>query len=400
METLGYQGCVSTYQSTITLSDEYPLVQESSLTSKFKQKIQWRVLILILPLFLYSQFMRISYVWAKIMGLMVMKYRLSWYVVQLSLMVAYFLWIIHVLLIILHRKELVPHFRGRAHPQIQLNIWLQCNQQIVLTGSRIIFLGKFDESDSYIFSVSSQKLFRISIYSSLPEDAHDIGLFGGTSPGKPRYSYNPPCSQGPGFKNYTFTIYALSQPILQVLNYSDVRVSADDDGDGIVASTLIEAAKSICVAESEMWVTFELYKKVCVHVGITDCWESISMEFIIIWLWCVIRVDLISSRYKRLVWRNQIIIKTCRVSMCHMERAWKHLQIPFLNATHLKISCQDARMRCRTSWRWSVLHEIQNGLLSAAIPTGTSVPPACATWIRERNWTGKADRKRAGKKMI
>jgi phosphatidylethanolamine-binding protein (PEBP) family uncharacterized protein len=44
---------------------------------------------------------------------------------------------------------------------------------------------------------------------SLAENAANVGTAGLTSDG-PKLAYSPPCSQGPGAKTYTFTIYALS----------------------------------------------------------------------------------------------------------------------------------------------------------------------------------------------
>ena len=45
--------------------------------------------------------------------------------------------------------------------------------------------------------------------SSLTAAATDVGTFGLTSDG-PNLAYSPPCSQGPGEKFYTLTLYALS----------------------------------------------------------------------------------------------------------------------------------------------------------------------------------------------
>jgi phosphatidylethanolamine-binding protein (PEBP) family uncharacterized protein len=45
--------------------------------------------------------------------------------------------------------------------------------------------------------------------SSLPRDAFGVGTVGVGSDG-PNAEYNPPCSQGPGAKVYTYTLYALS----------------------------------------------------------------------------------------------------------------------------------------------------------------------------------------------
>lgn len=43
----------------------------------------------------------------------------------------------------------------------------------------------------------------------LPRDARGVGTVGRGSDG-PRMGYQAPCSQGPGVKQYTFTVYALS----------------------------------------------------------------------------------------------------------------------------------------------------------------------------------------------
>jgi phosphatidylethanolamine-binding protein (PEBP) family uncharacterized protein len=47
---------------------------------------------------------------------------------------------------------------------------------------------------------------------SLPANDTSIGVAGLTSDG-PLLAYSPPCSQGPGAKSYTFTLYALSSPL-------------------------------------------------------------------------------------------------------------------------------------------------------------------------------------------
>jgi phosphatidylethanolamine-binding protein (PEBP) family uncharacterized protein len=44
---------------------------------------------------------------------------------------------------------------------------------------------------------------------SIARGARDVGVAGLTSDG-PLLQYSPPCSQGPGAKGYTFTLYALS----------------------------------------------------------------------------------------------------------------------------------------------------------------------------------------------
>ncbi len=44
---------------------------------------------------------------------------------------------------------------------------------------------------------------------ALAEGQQGVGIAGLTSDG-PNLAYSPPCSQGPGAKTYTFTVYALS----------------------------------------------------------------------------------------------------------------------------------------------------------------------------------------------
>jgi len=51
---------------------------------------------------------------------------------------------------------------------------------------------------------------------SLARNTSGVGKFGVGSDG-PSAAYQPPCSQGPGLKLYTFTIYALSgSPVFSV----------------------------------------------------------------------------------------------------------------------------------------------------------------------------------------
>lgn len=48
----------------------------------------------------------------------------------------------------------------------------------------------------------------------LPRAVSGVGVFGVGSDG-PQAAYQPPCSQGPGAKEYTFTVYALSRRLTQ-----------------------------------------------------------------------------------------------------------------------------------------------------------------------------------------
>lgn len=77
---------------------------------------------------------------------------------------------------------------------------------------------------------------------SLPQAATNIGVFGINSLNSQR-NYSPPCSQGPGFKAYILTVYALSKdPVLPVTNYT--------------MDQLLEAMKTITLASSVLTVNY------------------------------------------------------------------------------------------------------------------------------------------------
>lgn len=69
-------------------------------------------------------------------------------------------------------------------------------------------------------------------------------------------------------KTYNLTLYALSDAILNHVNYSAIVPSTDDDGNGLTAQILVEATTDIQIGVATTFVTFELYKKKCVHKGI------------------------------------------------------------------------------------------------------------------------------------
>lgn len=79
---------------------------------------------------------------------------------------------------------------------------------------------------------------------SLPENNTSIGLFGiNTVNGKT--SYTPPCSQGPGPKEYIMTAYALSaDPVLPV---AQSKVTMD---------ILLTAISSLTLATAPLSVTY------------------------------------------------------------------------------------------------------------------------------------------------
>ena len=77
---------------------------------------------------------------------------------------------------------------------------------------------------------------------SIPQASTSIGVFGINSLNSQR-NYSPPCSQGPGFKAYIITVYALSKdPVLTVTNYT--------------MDQLLEAMKGITLASSVLTVNY------------------------------------------------------------------------------------------------------------------------------------------------
>jgi phosphatidylethanolamine-binding protein (PEBP) family uncharacterized protein len=81
-----------------------------------------------------------------------------------------------------------------------------------------------------------------STTTSLSEGATNAGTFGVTSDG-PDLAYSGPCSQGPGSKDYTFTLYALSSaPIFSV---AAALVSGDVLGTAISAITVDTASLTV-----------------------------------------------------------------------------------------------------------------------------------------------------------
>lgn len=79
---------------------------------------------------------------------------------------------------------------------------------------------------------------------ALDEATAGVGIAGLTSDG-PKLAYSPPCSQGPGAKTYTFTLYALSaHPTL-----------APQPG-LVTGAVLTEAIRSITIAKSELAVSY------------------------------------------------------------------------------------------------------------------------------------------------
>ena len=80
---------------------------------------------------------------------------------------------------------------------------------------------------------------------SLEENITGIGILG-TNSVNDRLEYAPPCSQGPGIKKYTYTVYALSENVTITVDPSEVDRAA-----------LLEAIEGITIASGHMNVYYE-----------------------------------------------------------------------------------------------------------------------------------------------
>lgn len=79
---------------------------------------------------------------------------------------------------------------------------------------------------------------------SLEKNVSGIGILGNNSVNG-NIGYAPPCSQGPGPKRYTFTIYALSEPAILRVPPSEVS-----------REVLLEAIKDITIASASLTVIY------------------------------------------------------------------------------------------------------------------------------------------------
>lgn len=83
-----------------------------------------------------------------------------------------------------------------------------------------------------------------AVISSLSKNVSGIGILG-TNSLNDKTGYSPPCSQGPGIKAYTYTVYALSQePILPVTP------------DKLTREILLNAIEDITLASAKMTVYY------------------------------------------------------------------------------------------------------------------------------------------------
>jgi len=80
---------------------------------------------------------------------------------------------------------------------------------------------------------------------SLPENVSGIGVLG-TNSVNDQTEYSPPCSQGPGLKAYTYTVYALSEKV--TVNCAQEEVNRE---------TLLNEMEEIILAEADMTVWYE-----------------------------------------------------------------------------------------------------------------------------------------------
>lgn len=93
--------------------------------------------------------------------------------------------------------------------------------------------------DKHVYMVISKIPSSVT---EIPQAVSNIGVFGINSLNSQR-NYSPPCSQGPGFKAYILTVYALSkEPVLPVTNYT--------------MDQLLEAIKTITLASSVLTVNY------------------------------------------------------------------------------------------------------------------------------------------------
>jgi Raf kinase inhibitor-like YbhB/YbcL family protein len=79
---------------------------------------------------------------------------------------------------------------------------------------------------------------------SLEKNVTGIGILGNNSVNG-NIGYAPPCSQGPGSKRYTFTIYALSEPATLTVPASEVS-----------REVLLQAIKNITLASATLTVIY------------------------------------------------------------------------------------------------------------------------------------------------
>ncbi len=79
---------------------------------------------------------------------------------------------------------------------------------------------------------------------SLPKNVTGIGTLGSNSVNE-QTVYAPPCSKGPGSKNYSYTVYALSESPQFTVSPSEVD-----------RNTLLTALSDITLASSELNVTY------------------------------------------------------------------------------------------------------------------------------------------------
>jgi phosphatidylethanolamine-binding protein (PEBP) family uncharacterized protein len=84
---------------------------------------------------------------------------------------------------------------------------------------------------------------------SLQKNETGVGILG-TNSVNDHLQYAPPCSQGPGIKKYTYTVYALSQEVT-------FTVSADS----VDRETLLNAIEDITISSSTMSVYYSRTKK-------------------------------------------------------------------------------------------------------------------------------------------
>lgn len=81
-----------------------------------------------------------------------------------------------------------------------------------------------------------------------------LGLLGSNSVNDSN-EYAPPCSKGPGVKNYTYTLYALSEPVN--LSNDLVELTVTNNHAKVDRETLLTAMKNITLDTAKMTVSYE-----------------------------------------------------------------------------------------------------------------------------------------------
>jgi phosphatidylethanolamine-binding protein (PEBP) family uncharacterized protein len=78
---------------------------------------------------------------------------------------------------------------------------------------------------------------------SISGGSKEIGTFGQNFQGK-SLGYTPPCSQGPGAKKYTITLYALTSPISLTAQEATLATVQDAVKGKVISTSIIDGSYS------------------------------------------------------------------------------------------------------------------------------------------------------------